>query len=98
MNDTELARLSERVGKGTEWLRDNDPRSRFHTWFQAGLTPASPRGRHDAATWTAWETYYKARLIWEALMARLEKEEKRRLPAQLPSPGWQPARSVRGHP
>lgn len=98
MNDDQLHALGLRIEKGTEWLVVNDPGSRFHLWFQAGLTPASPRGLHDDVTWVAWKVYYDARLLWERLMSILETEEKRRLPAQLGPTRWKPANKVRGHP
>ena len=72
---TEIEELRERVGKGIAWLRDNDPGSRFHLWFEAGLTKVSSLPAQDEATKDDWRRYYDARRLWEGLDAQLTKME-----------------------
>ena len=70
-----IEELRKRVGKGTEWLRDNDPGSRFHLWFVSGLVRNSPMPAQDEATKDDWRRYYDARRLWEGLDAQLTKME-----------------------
>ena len=70
-----IEELRKRVGKGTEWLRDNDPGSRFHLWWEAGLTKHSSLPAQDSETVAAWQRYFDARRLWEGLDAQLTKME-----------------------
>lgn len=102
MSDADYRDLNERVAKGIQWLVDNDERSRFHIWFGAGLTPVSPMPAHEGTpeVRSAYDVYYRARVLWERLMSRLEAEDRRRGADVRPAifiEFWSPKDQVRGH-
>lgn len=80
MSSEELAKLQARVEAGIRWLDENDPKSIFHLWFTAGLTPISPLPAHpEGDVKERWTEYYKARRTFERLdaeCARLEARER----------------------
>jgi hypothetical protein len=70
----EVAALQGRVANGLVWLDEHDPLSRFHLWWESGLTPSSPMPAQekDEATMAAWREYFERRRLWERLSNRLE--------------------------
>lgn len=66
--------LEQRVANGIVWLDEHDPGSRFHTWWQAGLTATSPLPAQEGTpeVKAAWVEYFERRRLWERLYARLE--------------------------
>ncbi len=77
MSETKLEELYRRVANGIVWLQEHDPTGRFHLWYTARLTPASPMPAQDEASKEEWRTYYSARVQFEKLWAAMEREEKR---------------------
>lgn len=73
-----IAILEQRIERGTTWLQEHDPGSRFHFWYQAGLTDRSPIKAHDADTIAAWRMYYRQRVRWEELNQQLANLERKR--------------------
>ena len=97
-DDAEVAALEIRVGNGLQWLADHDPGSRFHCWWQAGFTPATPLPAHEGTPEVKadWVAYYKARQVFERLDRKLEAYEREGLSKTIPvAVKWAPAGSVR---
>ena len=92
----ELVRLQERVEAGTVWLAEHDPGSRFHLWFEAGLTPVSRMPGHegDVDLRADWRAYFGARQTFEKLDRELARLEGRR-PTVVGTIQWQPAKERR---
>jgi hypothetical protein len=104
----EVDELEVRVGNGTQWLAGvatvslglphHDPGSRFHCWWQAGFTPATPLPAHEGTPEVKanWITYYKARQVWERLCRKLDVYERAGLSRTLPTAiDWKPESGVR---
>lgn len=93
MTPDELNALGVRVGNGTQWLADHDPGGRFHTWWQAGLTPLSPLPAQEATPEirAEWTDYFRRRQLWEQLERRLSAAEQRAASYPATVIEWQPA-------
>ena len=71
-----LLAVQERIGRGIEWLRDNDPGGAFHLWFEAGILPVTPLPAQDEARREAYKRYWKNRSVFESLFREMENREK----------------------
>lgn len=91
MNPDDLAQLEQRVGAATTWLAEHDPGSRFHAWWQAGLTPLSPLPAHEATpeVRAAWAEYFRWRGLYEKLESQLSRAEHRGKAALPEAVHWQ---------
>lgn len=98
VTDEEVRALEVRYGNGLQWLADHDPGSRFHCWWQAGFTPATPLPAHESTPEVAeaWKAYYKARVTFEKLDRMLTAHEVAGRSGAIPQAiKWMPAGSVR---
>jgi hypothetical protein len=96
---TELEVVADRVDKGIAWLSSHDPRGRFYSWWQAGLTPLSRLPAHEGTPEVAveWGEWYRAKATWDKLYRRLEQlSDEPSTPPTLPwQVGWTPAETAR---
>lgn len=92
----EMDQLAERVGNGIEWLSEHDPKGNFYAWFQAGLTPASVMpAQTDPTLKERWTEWYRAKLVYDKLEAKLSRLEGRGYRGLTWPVGWKPASEVR---
>lgn len=74
----DLDTLYRRSEAGIAWLKEHDPDSSFHLWFQSRITPGSPMPAVSEERALAYREYHRARVLWERIEERIADIEKKR--------------------
>lgn len=73
----QLDELHERVARGIAWLTEADPSGGQYFRYKAGLTRLSPMPSLDDGEKEAWIRWYDNMVLYEQLMGRLERLERK---------------------
>lgn len=76
--DDDLDTLYRRSEAGIAWLKEHDPDSSFHLWFQSNITPGAPMPAVSEERVLAYREYHQARVLWERIEKRINEIEKKR--------------------
>lgn len=78
----QIDETEERIAKGITWLTENDPDGgHYFRWKHGKLRAHSPMPGLDEEQRQAWVRYATNMELYEQLMGRLEKLERRRTSA-----------------
>jgi len=67
--------LPIRVENGIRWLTDHDPDGAYHLWFSANIAPGAKMPAQPVEKREGYKVYFKARVQFEKLWDKLQREE-----------------------
>ena len=71
----DLDTLYRRSEDGIRWLKEHDPDSSFHLWYEARIVPGAPMPAQSEERMAGYREYHHARDLWERIEARIRTIE-----------------------